>query len=71
MKMNQVVSSNVKAIGYDIEEELLVVEFLKGTRYEYKNVPAEVYKILLNAESVGKAFHRYVRSQNYKYKKVG
>ena len=70
MKMNQVQSSNVKAVGW--EDEILEVEFIKGGKYRYNGVPEEIYKLLLNADSVGKAFHRYIRpKQNeYKYEKI-
>ena len=71
MKLQKVQSSNLSAIGYDEENETLIAEFVKGGRYEYYNFPKEMYKILLNAPSKGQAFHRYVKSKGYAYKKVG
>jgi len=71
MEMKKVDSSNLSKIGYDPEQELLVVEFVKGARYEYKGVPADIYKMLMNADSKGSAFHRFIRSnEKYKYKRV-
>ena len=68
--MLKVVSSNVKAVGW--EDEILEVEFIKGGRYRYTGVPESIYKLLLNADSVGKAFHRYIRPKQteYKYEKI-
>lgn len=71
MKLEKVVSSNIKAWGYDEENELLVTEFVKGGVYEYQEFPKEMWEILKNAPSKGTAFHRYVRSKNYKYKRIG
>lgn len=70
MEMTPVQSSNVKALGW--EDEVLEVEFVKGGKYRYTGVPEEIYKILVNADSVGKAFHRYIRPKQheYKYKKI-
>ena len=70
MKMQKVDSSNLSKIGYDSEQELLVVEFVKGGRYEYKGVPAKIFETIMNAPSKGSAFHRYIKSRGYKYKKV-
>lgn len=71
MKLKEVKSSNLRKIGYDPEIEKLVVEFVNGGKYEYKGVPREIYKIIMDAPSKGSAFHRYIRSKDYKYKKVG
>lgn len=70
MEMVPVQSSNVKALGW--EDEVLEVEFVKGGKYRYTGVPEEIYNILLNADSVGKAFYRYIRPRQheYKYKKI-
>lgn len=70
MEMIPVQSSNVKALGW--EDEVLEVEFLKGSVYRYTGVPEEIFKLLLNADSVGKAFHKYIRPKQheYKYKKI-
>jgi hypothetical protein len=64
--MTSVQSSNISKIGW--EDEVLEVEFVKGGKYRYTGVPADIYKILLNADSVGKAFHRYIRPKQHEYK---
>lgn len=66
MEMIAVQSSNVKALGW--EKDVLEVEFVKGGKYRYNGVPEEIYTLLLNAESVGKAFHRYIRPKQHEYK---
>lgn len=54
MELKEVVSSNIKKVGYDEEKKDLVVEFSSGTQYAYHNVPKEIYDNLFLAESVGK-----------------
>ena len=71
MKMISVESSNLSKVGYDPKEELLVVEFVKGGRYEYKGVPSEIFKMIMNSDSKGSAFHKYIKNKNYKYEKTG
>ena len=66
MEMTQVQSSNIAAVGW--EDEVLEVTFIKGGKYRYNGVPEEIYKLLLNADSVGKAFHRYIRPKQHEYK---
>ena len=43
MKLNRVQSSNVYAIGYNDEEEILYVQFQSGDVYKYFDVPKSVY----------------------------
>lgn len=70
MNRQEVSSTNIRSIGYDKEKELLEVEFMKGGVYQYSGVPEEIYKALVNAESKGKAFFRFIKSRGYKYEKV-
>ena len=65
-----VVSSNLKAIGYDPDARTLQVEFLKsGMIYEYDNVPPEVHSDLLLAQSHGSFFCRWIRL-SYAYRRI-
>ena len=66
MEMTQVQSRNTAAVGW--EDQVLEVTFIKGGKYRYNGVPEEIYKLLLNADSVGKAFHRYIRPKQHEYK---
>lgn len=54
MEREQVSSSNVKSIGYDINTSILEVEFKNGRVYQYFNVPINVYNALINSSSIGK-----------------
>ena len=63
MERIKVKSSNIVSIGYNINEELLEIEF-KGNRiYHYKDVPEYLYQDLINAESIGKFFNSNIKDQ--------
>lgn len=49
-------STMITEIEYDAEKQLLWLAFGKGGKYEYKDVPKDVYEGLLGAESIGKYF---------------
>lgn len=66
--INEIKSSNIKKSEYDTETKKLVVEFNNGTRYEYDDVPHQVYTKFRMAESQGKFFTTDI-SKTYKYKK--
>lgn len=69
MKMTNVTSSNIKAIGYEIsinaEDKIgtLRIEFVHGATYDYRNVPESVAKDFLAVESKGSFFHRKIRDK--------
>ena len=63
MKMVEVISSNVVAVGY--ENNQLFVNYKSGS-YVYENVPEEVFAGLLAAESKGKYMHAKVKGR-YNY----
>lgn len=54
MEREQVSSSNLKSIGYDINTSILEVEFKNGRVYQYFNVPINVFNAFINASSIGK-----------------
>jgi len=58
MKMINVDSSMIAAVGYDEETRTLQVQFNSGDWYEYYEVEPEVFQELLEAESKG----RYMRA---------
>ena len=66
LEMISVVSSNVIAVGY--KDNKLYVDFASG-RYEYDNVPKEIYDNFLTAESKGKYMWKYVRGK-YEYRRI-
>jgi len=58
-----VVSSNIKSIGYDENDRILEIVF-KGDRiYQYIGVPLVVYTSLMNAQSHGKYFHSNIKDK--------
>ena len=67
--INEIKSSNIKKTEYDTETKKLVVEFNNGFRYEYENVPHQVYTKFRMSESQGKFFTTDI-SKAYKYKKI-
>lgn len=68
-KLN-VVSTNVKSIGYDNGTQTLEVEFLNGRVYQYYGVPEHMHGQFMQASSKGKFFHAYIKDQ-YPYSRVG
>ncbi|NKB32146.1 MAG: KTSC domain-containing protein [Pseudomonadales bacterium] len=58
VELTSVSSSNVAAVGYDVENETVYVQFLNGSEYIYKGVPQHDFDGLLNAPSVGSYLHR-------------
>lgn len=66
---NQIKSSNLKMTEYDTETRLMVVEFNNGTKYEYSEVPHQIYTRFRMSESQGKFFSTDI-AKKYKYKKL-
>lgn len=68
--MISVLSSNIRAIGYDAAESMMDVAFTSGDTYRYFNVPEHIYTTFLHASSHGQFMNDYIR-YNYRYQKVG
>lgn len=65
-----VVSSQLKSIGYNDETSTLYVIFKNtGITYKYENVPESVYNTLLASSEVGKTFNSLVKGI-YSFSKV-
>lgn len=67
--MKEVESSLIKRVWHDNKNKILHVEFRGGGYYIYYNVSRYRYYRLLNAESKGKYFLKYIRN-NYEYAKL-
>lgn len=65
-----VTSSNVEAVGYSDEYQILRVWFLNGSVYDYSGVNELEYKALRDAPSVGSYLHQNIKGQ-YPYERVG
>jgi hypothetical protein len=68
MIMHPVVSSELRAVGYDSLSQTLRIEFHNST-HEYYSVPEHVYRNLMSAPSKGR-FHDYFIKDVYRYKLV-
>jgi hypothetical protein len=67
--INEIKSSNIKRTEYDTETKNLIVEFNNGFKYEYEEVPHQIYTKFRMSESQGKFFVNSI-SKSYKYKKL-
>ncbi len=61
MEWIQVVSSNIAAIAYASDTEVLSVNFLNGSTYEYYGVPQIVFDEFLTADSKGRYFNANIK----------
>lgn len=59
MLRHDVVSSNIRSIGY--EQGVLEIAFHSGRIYQYSNVSQMEYNNLMNAYSHGKYFNAYIK----------
>lgn len=55
-------------VGYDYETQLLVVQFENLAVWSYENVTPATFAALLNAESVGRYFHMWIRGKPDEHK---
>ncbi len=62
-------SSNLKSSTYDSETKEFIVEFKKGGKYSYSNVPIQTIVELRRAPSKGTYFNKNI-ANIYKYKKI-
>ena len=60
--MQPVSSSNIAALGYDADNQMVYVQFLNNSTYVYKGVPEHEYENLRTAASVGSYFNRNFRN---------
>ena len=67
--INKIESSNIVETEYDTSNKKLIVEFKNGAKYEYEDVPHQVYTRFRLSESQGKFFTTEI-SKAYKYKKL-
>jgi hypothetical protein len=58
-----VISSDVRAVGYDKTTETLEIEFLSGGIYQYYSFPQTMYEEFMQSASKGKFFHTQIKNQ--------
>jgi hypothetical protein len=68
-EMYPVSSSNIAAVGYDSETQIVYVQFLNDSTYAYKGVPEHEFESLRTASSVGSYFNRNFKNV-YPYERV-
>ena len=61
MEREDVTSSNIVSVGYDVDEQTLEVEFNGGSVYQYFEVPYDAYQALKHAESIGRHLGRHIK----------
>lgn len=69
MERTPVSSSNISAIGYDAENQVLEVEFNNGSVYSYSGVPSDEYHGFMDADSKGKYLHANIKNR-YSFMKL-
>lgn len=68
-EMHPVSSSNIAAVGYDADNQIVYVQFLNGSIYAYKGVLEHEFENLRTAASVGSYLNRNYKNV-YPYEKV-
>lgn len=66
---NMVLSREIEWIGYEHKRNMLQVEFIVGSIYQYENVPEMVYQEFLTAPSYGRFFESNIKNK-YRVRKV-
>ena len=67
--LNEIKSSNMVRSEYDTETKQMVVEFTNGARYQYLEVPHNVYTQFRMSEYQGKFLTTNI-SKKFKYNKL-
>ena len=65
----EIESSNLVKTIYDSETKKMITEFKNGIKYEYDEVPHNIYAQFRLSESQGKFFNTNI-SKAFKYKKL-
>jgi hypothetical protein len=61
----------IACVGFDPDQECLVVQFQNGKVYRYDGVPEGVFvSMLTDRESVGKAFNAHIRAKKYPTREI-
>ena len=68
MEMKKVNAANLRAVGYDPQRRVLVIEQPSGT-YEYANVSPEVWRRFSTASSMG-SFFKDTIEEDYQKRRI-
>lgn len=61
--MIPVLSSFIHALGYNPAQRTVIVEFKRGSVYQYRDVSAHTFARWLKAPSKGQYYHRNIRNR--------
>jgi hypothetical protein len=64
-----VTSETIASVGYERDTRTLELQFTSGGVYRYFDVPPEVHRELMTAESHGRYFARNIRGR-YRYARL-
>ena len=70
MERLPVTSTDINSVGYDVDNQVLEVEFHKGGTYQYFNVTQNIYDDLMVSESKGKYFNLNIKKAGFAYSKI-
>jgi len=56
-------STNIEAIAYHPEANVLHVKFKDGAHYSYAGVPRATYHLFLKSDSKGSFFHEHIKGK--------
>jgi len=62
-------SSVIDHFNYDQKSQTLVITFVTGLVYKYKNVPEEIYQMLKISGSKGRYFNHFIKDK-FKFTKI-
>jgi hypothetical protein len=65
----EIKSSNIAKADYDTETKKLIVEFNNNLKYEYEDIPHQLFTSFRSSESQGSFFSKNI-AKKYKYKKL-
>ena len=63
MQRQDVSSSRIKSIGYDIKQKTLEIEFFGLGIYQYVGVPPKTYETFLTVKSKGRFFDGVIKDK--------
>jgi hypothetical protein len=63
-------SSSIRAIGYEAETQSLIVGFVSGAVYAYRDVPQAVYRAFKDAPSKGRFFASEIRPRFTRFEQI-
>ena len=69
--LEPVTSSNIAALGYDAEKQILAVQFASGEVYHHAEVSPESASALATAESIGRHYGKHIRGKFASEKMTG